>query len=235
MRGEIVETRPAIDVAQMKREVHRAFIALQDAERAEQKTAQSAERAREAAGLRRLEMGRVLIRARKAWPARGPKAKGWGEFLRDFGIAEQTARDWMRLAGYVDEVSTTDESVGEIPTYAEAGIKKARPDLPPPTEREREAAYRREVDSSLPPRIEQRSERTHEFVEFAASARASVLRFAERNVHLTDVTTSPDDFMRAKQLLIDIVNQCLDELDAAGVLDGKERKRQLALLKGGRE
>lgn len=46
----------------------------------------------------RVRTGRELIEARKAWPARGPTAKGWGEFLRDAGIEERTARVWMALA-----------------------------------------------------------------------------------------------------------------------------------------
>jgi hypothetical protein len=46
----------------------------------------------------RLELGLALLRARVAWPERGPKAKGWGEFLKREGIAESTARHYMDLA-----------------------------------------------------------------------------------------------------------------------------------------
>lgn len=47
---------------------------------------------------KRVELGLALLRARVAWPERGPKAKGWGEFLKKEGIAESTARLYMDLA-----------------------------------------------------------------------------------------------------------------------------------------
>lgn len=50
----------------------------------------------------RLELGRALIEARKAFPSRGPKAKGWGEFLDSIGIPQQRASDWMRYAGLAE-------------------------------------------------------------------------------------------------------------------------------------
>lgn len=46
----------------------------------------------------RIELGLALLRARVAWPERGPKAKGWGEFLKREGIAESTARLYMDKA-----------------------------------------------------------------------------------------------------------------------------------------
>ena len=119
---------PAIDIAQIGRRVRDAHAALQAAEQEEKRTAEAAEAAREEAGRRRLELGRMLMRARTAWPARGPRAKGWGDFLRDQGIEERSARNWMALAGYAEEISETDADVSEIParvpTLAEAGIDK---------------------------------------------------------------------------------------------------------------
>lgn len=129
---------PAFDVQAVLKAVRQTHIQLLDAERAEKADAARAERSRDVAARLRLDMGRALMEARKAWPARGPKAKGWGDFLRDAGIGEDSALRWMALAGYVAErVSRTDSGVREIsdtqpevseistriPTYAEAGIK----------------------------------------------------------------------------------------------------------------
>lgn len=51
---------------------------------------------------KRIEVGRALLRARMAWPERGPKAKGWGEYLRKEGIDDSTALRWMDLARAAD-------------------------------------------------------------------------------------------------------------------------------------
>lgn len=79
----------------------------------------------------RLAMGRRLVNLRRLWPARGPKAKGWGEALAKIGISQQTAYNYMTLAGYSEEVSQTvcenpdrDIKPEKVPTYAEAGIDK---------------------------------------------------------------------------------------------------------------
>lgn len=47
--------------------------------------------ARESAKARRLRIGAQLAKVRPAWPERGPNAKGWGEFLREVGISEDSA------------------------------------------------------------------------------------------------------------------------------------------------
>lgn len=72
---------------------------------------------------RRLQLGRVLIEARKLWPERGPKAKGWGLFLKARGIKEGTARDAMELASSfpADQIGT------EIPSRSV--IRGAEPSL----------------------------------------------------------------------------------------------------------
>jgi hypothetical protein len=56
---------------------------------------QLASAAREAQKLRRLEIGRELLKVRAAWPERGPKAKGWGEFLQRLKIDQSTAWRYM--------------------------------------------------------------------------------------------------------------------------------------------
>lgn len=51
--------------------------------------------ARETAKARRIEIGRLLLKTRAAWPERGPNAKGWGEFLKRIGIDQSTAWRYM--------------------------------------------------------------------------------------------------------------------------------------------
>lgn len=74
----------------------------------------------------RLEKGRILVEARKAFPAKGPKSAGWGELLTKWCVKEETALRYMKLAGHVDaEVSgKKPDTDDKIPTYAKAGIVK---------------------------------------------------------------------------------------------------------------
>lgn len=108
--------------------VRDAFSALREAEAQEVTAARRAESARDDAARRRLELGKALVRARGAWPASGPRARGWGEFLDREGIEERTAQRYMQLAGYVAsttaEIPDTSAPVSgiSVPTYAEAGI-----------------------------------------------------------------------------------------------------------------
>jgi len=74
----------------------------------------------------RLEKGRLLVAVRTNYPARGPKAKGWGELLRRLRVEESTAWRYMELAGAVPEVSCTmQETPVDVPTYTEAGIVRS--------------------------------------------------------------------------------------------------------------
>lgn len=239
---------PQVSRAELRTQVHLAHVAMMDAERAEQAAKATASTKTDEADRCRLVLGQKLKRARSEWPQRGPNSKGWGELLRDLGITTDRALDLMKLAGYVEQVSGKSDSIPEtIPTYADAGITKRPAQVEPATQNEidttraraavtdeqREAAYRREASNALPAPIETREAATHSLVGFVSEARAQLRRITEKNIHLTDVTTSPEDFMRAKQMFIDIVNLCLDELASAGVLDGKEQRRQMQLLKGG--
>jgi phage N-6-adenine-methyltransferase len=83
-------------------------------------------KAKASAGRRRLAIGKYLVLARREWPARGPRAKGWGEFLARMDLPERTARDYMALAGYAEEISAAaaETSDDEVPTYRDAGIDK---------------------------------------------------------------------------------------------------------------
>jgi hypothetical protein len=249
MRDLVAEVRPVRDIEQAKREGREKWIALQDAERATQKAAEQHESKRQNEARARLEMGQFLIRERGKFPKSGRNAKHWGELLADIGIDQPRAWELMKYAGYVEERSgqwsdhISSESLysdENLPSLRDAGIdKKPRKneidDSREVPDSEREEIYRREVEGALPLPMAKRERSTHEVIEIAANARVQLLALSEKNIHLTDVTTSPEDFMRAKQLFIDIVNRGLDELERAGVLDGKESRRQLKLIDGGKQ
>lgn len=86
--------------AQVEAAVIAASKALNEAEVQLVKLERRAEDARGTVAMRRRELGLALIEARKAWPARGPNSKGWGEFLARIGIAQSTAWRLMDQAGY---------------------------------------------------------------------------------------------------------------------------------------
>lgn len=128
--------QPAVDIAEAKRRVHSAWVAFRDARCAEEKAAGAHERASEITRQRKKDLGVELIPLRKHWPSRGPNAKGWGDLLRDMGIAQQEAWDAMQYAGFVEEqVSRTFSDVREnpLPTRADAGIdhRHRKGDEPP--------------------------------------------------------------------------------------------------------
>lgn len=112
MRDQIAHVAPAVDLAQL-----RARWAALDAR--EEKTLAEI----------RLERGRVLVDARKAFPTSGRLAAGWGELLAVWKIEERTAQRYMQLAGYV--AAEIPDKVSAIPTYAKAGIVKQALKLEP--------------------------------------------------------------------------------------------------------
>jgi hypothetical protein len=76
----------------------------------------------EAFAIRRLALGRALVAARGCFPARGPKAKGWGDFLAARGIDQDVALEAMRYAGFVDEERVSRDLPGNYPTRRQAGL-----------------------------------------------------------------------------------------------------------------
>ena len=83
--------------------------------------------ARRVAYRHRVELGCALIEARKLWPASGPKANGWAELLKSEGLPRQTALNYMKLAGLVEEDPTPRR---ENLSYRKLGIKR---DKKPPS------------------------------------------------------------------------------------------------------
>jgi hypothetical protein len=76
----------------------------------------------EAFAVRRLALGRALVAARACWPMRGPKAKGWGDFLGARGIDQDVALEAMRYAGFVDDDPVSRDLPGNHPTRRQAGL-----------------------------------------------------------------------------------------------------------------
>lgn len=113
--------------------VRSTYSALREAEQQLDKAEKRAENARGAAGMRRLELGKALVAARELWPAakaaqggaRGPGGKTWAEYLEAEGLSMSSAWNYMKLAGYVEGLSTSgDAERPDVPTYAELGIDK---------------------------------------------------------------------------------------------------------------
>jgi len=104
-----------LDRARLLKQVRTAYRTMQYAEGEEIKY-------RDLVAARRLELGTHLIAARRMWPARGPNAKGWGEFLVEAGIDQDTALVAMKYAGYVQEHFP--DKPGKLPTLQDAGLDK---------------------------------------------------------------------------------------------------------------
>jgi hypothetical protein len=117
---------------------------MHDAARSAARHEQLSGAARATEKLRRLEVGRELLRARSAWPARGPNAKGWGEYLMRATLAESTARR------YLDEARDPDGFARKQETELNHGHDDADDDD--------DTAPRRVIDGGEPPPFRQLSE-----------------------------------------------------------------------------
>ena len=70
---------------------------------------------------------KLLQPRRNPQPSLGPGKGKWGELLKKLGVAERTARDYMKLAGYVEvsaKLAADNAQPIVIPTYSQAGISK---------------------------------------------------------------------------------------------------------------
>jgi N6-adenosine-specific RNA methylase IME4 len=111
------------------------------------------------------------------FPARGPKAKGWGDLLQKLCIEERTALRYMQLAGYVDEIS---DNVSEtIPTYAQAGIIKTPQDWPAPATWTPQLSEREILTKASEIRARQNEERRQERI-----ARIAEISMGNRSLEL---------------------------------------------------
>jgi hypothetical protein len=121
MREVAAIIEPAIDIAQIERELQREIIAMQDADRAEATAVERAGKTAEAARRQRVTVGARLIEAKRA-----VKHGQWLPWLERMGIEQQRASEWMRLAGHVESKLPTSANGGNLPapTLADAGIDK---------------------------------------------------------------------------------------------------------------
>lgn len=129
---------PAIvesDLAPHTSAIQAALKALREARSHEEQAERQFETARQVTARARLDLGRALIAARGRWPARGPKAKAWTEYLADQRVDADVALEAMAYAGYVEErfPGSGENAPGNLtlPTMREAGLDN-RPRLGAP-------------------------------------------------------------------------------------------------------
>jgi hypothetical protein len=72
----------------------------------------------------REELGAALLDARRAWPASGPSAAGWGKFLATHSINERTARRYMDLAQGKPTTKAAVDLVAQIQKLVDAVLAK---------------------------------------------------------------------------------------------------------------
>lgn len=126
MRDAAAIIAPAVDLDQITRSILKEHIALQDDERNADAHEKKSIGYREAAARRRVEIGRMLIEAK-----RGIKHGGWLPYLEKLGIGERSARDWMALAGHVETKSEPNQNGSDLertPTRRE--VNEARKTAP---------------------------------------------------------------------------------------------------------
>lgn len=134
MKAVAAVVEAAVDIQQMARVIAKEHIALQDCERQLDASERKTEGLREQQRRHRVELGRLLIEAK-----RGVKHGGWLPYLEKLGIEDRRAREWMQLAGWVDSKSAASGNVADLlapaPTLADAGIdKRPRKSKPEPEE-----------------------------------------------------------------------------------------------------
>lgn len=94
----IVAPAPAVNIDAAAEHIIVALAGEREAENSAKRYQQQADAARETARLRRLEVGRWLLKVRPTWPASGPRAKGWSEFLERVKLDDSTAVRYMDAA-----------------------------------------------------------------------------------------------------------------------------------------
>lgn len=131
MRDEVAIVE--LDTAPHAAAIQAAMQTLREARQHEGRAAERLVTAQQATARARLDLGRVLAAARELWPTRGPRAKGWGEFLAEQRVDQDVALDAMQYAGFVEErfPGTSENVPGNLPTLHEAGLDpRPRQDKP---------------------------------------------------------------------------------------------------------
>jgi len=112
---------PAIDIRQLSRDIAREHIALQDTDRKVEVNAAQGESLRERQTQHRLEMGRMLIEAKKQVPH-----GGWLLFLKALGISARASQEWIALGDYGKYAPT--ETGAHLPTRREVAAARREPE-----------------------------------------------------------------------------------------------------------
>lgn len=126
--ASIVAPAPAVSVDAAAEHIIVALAGEREAESAAKRHQQRADSERETARQRRIEVGRWLLKVRPTWPASGPKARGWGEFLARVGIDDSTAVRYMdaaRAAASSPQDSAQDRDVSRIEDPAPREVSTA--------------------------------------------------------------------------------------------------------------
>ena len=90
MRPVAAIIEAAVDIGQLAREISRSHIELQECDRKLAASERKTESLREEQRRRRVEIGRLLVEAK-----RGIKHGGWLPYLEKLGIEPRTAQKWM--------------------------------------------------------------------------------------------------------------------------------------------
>jgi hypothetical protein len=92
--------RPAIyepAITQLVADGRAAVAELHEAEEACRKLEKKLGEGREAAQMRRLELGRLLVKVRAMYPRRGTAEAGWKAYLEAIEVDDSTAHRWMEM------------------------------------------------------------------------------------------------------------------------------------------
>ncbi len=120
--------QPAIDIEAIAKHLYVEVAGERDDIRIAERHEEQAANARASAKARRLRIGALLAKVRGAWPERGPKAKGWGEYLKRFGISEDSA---LRYIAEVRGDFPQKSNLREIDTPDPIGDRPRQGDAPP--------------------------------------------------------------------------------------------------------
>ena len=105
---------PAIDIRQLSRDIAREHIALQDIDRKLEANQAQGDSLRARQRQHQLEMGRLLIEAKKQTPH-----GGWLPFLEKLGISTSSSDRWRDLAKHVEIEFPEYPGSGNLPSHRE--------------------------------------------------------------------------------------------------------------------
>jgi len=99
-KDPIAVVQAAVDLTQAAREADSLLTEINEGDKA--------------LGDRRLRLGRILLSVRKQFPERGPRAKGWGDFLAARKLEQRTARRYLSLAEHYERHPDESRPIAEV-------------------------------------------------------------------------------------------------------------------------